>query len=152
MTDNSWWATAPERFKLARSYHEVAEVIGWDKAVKFGLEVWSRKRPPSQRRTCSVSGGAGRGVIYIPQLISGWKGRELAEMLGDEDADRMARAFGGEALEFGCIAPAFRRRRDEAIRTQFRDGKSLKSIARHFDLTDRRVRDIVASEPVNDAD
>ena len=73
-------------------------------------------------------------------------------MLGDEDADRMARAFGGEALEFGCIAPAFRRRRDEAIRTQFRDGKSLKSIARHFDLTDRRVRDIVASEPVNDAD
>ncbi|CAN7353450.1 hypothetical protein LJR143_001867 [Pseudoxanthomonas sp. LjRoot143] len=147
MSDESWWATAPERFTLAQAYHLVAEVIGWDAAVNFGMKVWDAKRPPSSTATSSVHGG-GRGVIFIPKTINVFFGRNLVDMVGTENALKLAAAFGGERLEFPCIARASIRGRNRAIAQRIAEGARTRTVAVEFDLTEQHIRRIAKATSI----
>jgi len=145
LSDKGLWDTTPERFALAKAYHEVAAVIGWDRAIEFGMKVWERKRPPSQRKSNPVHGG-GRGTIYVPRAIGGRVGSELVAMAGEDVAPLLAAAFGGESLQFPCIVSASIARRNKVIAQQVADGLRVASVAWGFDLTERQVRNIVKQE------
>ncbi|UNK57163.1 hypothetical protein MNQ95_13655 [Pseudoxanthomonas daejeonensis] len=136
------WETAPVRFLLGRAYHDVAEVLGWQKAVDFGMDVWARKRPPSERKAQSVYGG-GHGSIYIPEKVNSFFGHELVELLGEDDAKALSARLGGEILEFSAIAPAFKKQRNQAILDRAMEGLSPNVIAFLFELTPRSVRRII---------
>lgn len=144
MSDKSWWATAPERFMLAQAYHLVADVIGWDAAIAFGMKVWETKRPPSSIRR-NATGGGGRGVIYIPKVLNVFFGRELVELVGTEAALKLAASFGGEHLEFPCIAKASIRGRNRAIAEQAANGVRVRTISAQFGLTEQHIRRIAKS-------
>jgi hypothetical protein len=137
------WAALPERFALAQAYHEVAEVIGWDRTIDFGMTVWETMRPPSRRkkyaRDCS-------GVIYIPQKISEFSGVELVKLVGREDADRLVARFRGTCLWFPNIEAASISHRNRAIARQVAEGRRAAVVACLFDLNERSVRRIVRQE------
>lgn len=132
---------------LAQAYHLVAEVIGWDAAIEFGMKVWETKRPPSSRRLNAVGCG-GRGVIYIPRALNVFFGRELVAIAGSANALKLAAAFGGEHLEFPCIAKASVRRRNLAIGEQVARGTSVRLVAAQFGLTEQHVRRIAKANLV----
>jgi len=142
--DAKGWETAPERFLLAKAYREVAEVIGWNRAVDFGMRVWEEKRPPSHAVTDPVHGG-GWGIIYIPTALTDSAGRELVRLAGSEDAGRLVKAFPGISLEFPCIVAASIPRRNKAITEQVADGHRVAVVACCFDITERQVRRICAA-------
>lgn len=150
MSNKSWWDTSPERFMLAQAYHQVAEVIGWDAAIAFGMKVWETKRPPSSIRPNATAGG-GRGVIYIPKTLNVFFGRELVALVGTADALKLATAFGGEHLEFPCIAKASVRRRNSAITAQVASGTPVRTVAAAFGLTEQHIRRIAKSTPSSQA-
>jgi hypothetical protein len=137
------WEKNPARHFLAGSYHMVAEVIGWDRAIEFGMKVWREKRPPSKTKTDPVRGG-GRGVIYIPRRMRTKDGKpsEIVSFAGDEIASLLVKTLPGEFLYFPCIIAANKKRRNEAIAEQLSDGFSVHSIAFAFDMTERNVRRI----------
>lgn len=132
---------------LAQSYHMVADVIGWEAAIEFGMRVWETKRPPSKPSGKAVRGG-GRGVIYIPRTINAFFGRDLVDLVGAKDALKLSAAYGGEHLEFPCIAKASIRRRNSAIATQLCSGASAREVATLFDLTEQHVRRIAKATPI----
>lgn len=136
----SSWAELPERFALSPAYHEVARVIGWDRAISFGMSVWREKRPPSRKNN-------GRGVIYIPRELGGnlgSGGAELIRLAGEADAAKLVGAFCGLHLEFNNIVPASIGRRNRAIIQHLRDGMSAVAVACAFGITDRQVRRIAS--------
>jgi hypothetical protein len=127
---------------LSQTYHDVAAVIGWEKAVELGMAVWERKKPPGRQRQNRTGRGEG-GVIYIPALIAEHSGRQLVELVGIDDALRLITAFGGTYLFFPSIERASRPRRDKAIAEQVRSGSRMAAVACAFGLTERQVRRIV---------
>lgn len=145
LADESVWARAPERLALAAVYHEVAEIIGWDAAVDFGMKVWETKRPPSRAKYHPVHGG-GYGVIYIPHALTAIAGGELIRLAGRQNAKRLVHQFPGLNLSFPCIVAASMARRNKAISQQIADGCSMASVAFGFDLTERQVRRIIKKD------
>lgn len=147
MSDNGVWATSPERFHLAQAYHQVAEVIGWDRAVDFGMKVWELKRPPSRCKSDPVHGG-GYGHIYIPKALTRFAGGELVRLAGRDAAELLVAAFPGLCLEFPCVVSASIARRNRAIAQQVAEGRRAIDVAWSFDLTERQVRRIVKRETI----
>lgn len=145
MSDSCLWADAPERFHLAQAYHQAAEVIGWDRAIEFGMKVWEAKRPPSRSKSDPIHGG-GYGCIYIPRALTRFSGGELIRLAGREAAERLVKAFSGMYLEFPCIVSASIARRNKAISQQVAEGRRIADVAWAFDLTDRQIRRIVRQE------
>jgi hypothetical protein len=135
----SYWDDAPERFALTKTYHEVAEVIGWDAAIDFGMAVWEEKRPPSRLEH------GGCGSIYIPAKLDERCGRDLVRLAGYENAILLVEAFCGMTLEFLNIVPASIGRRNRAIIEQFEQCRNTRLVACGFGLTDRHVRRIVST-------
>lgn len=132
----SGWDSAPERFALAPIYHVVAEAIGWDAALDFGLAVWQEKRPPSR------ASSGGRGVIYIPRQLDGRLAKDLVRLAGPENAALLIKRFQGASLEFPNIVPASIGRRNRAIIESLREGQRPTVVACAFGLTDRQIRRI----------
>ena len=134
------WEERPERFALAPIYHDVAEVIGWDRAIRFGWRVWWEKRPPS-----GIHDRA-RGLIYIPKKLRKRCGSELIRIAGEHDAALLVNAFGGMPLEFPNILPASISRRNRAIVQQIQEGIRPSFVAASFGLSLRQVRRIASME------
>lgn len=137
------WESRPERRLLASPYHLVAEIIGWDRAIAFGMAVWKEKRPPSRGKSDPTHGG-GRGVIYVPNSLYDGKGqpREIVRLAGAEVAAKLVRTFAGEFLEFPSIIATSIKHRNKAIAQQCADGISDAAVALLFDLTERQIRRI----------
>ena len=139
----SSWAGLPERFALAPVYHDVARVIGWDRAVSFGMAVWHQKRPPLRNHK------NGHGVVYIPHALGGQLGRggaELIRLAGESDAALLVGAFCGLSLEFPNIVSTSIGRRNRAITQYIADGLRPAVVACAFGITDRQARRIASKE------
>ena len=137
------WEDLPERFALPKVYHEVAAVIGWDRAIAFGMSVWTEKRPPSRCQDY------GRGVIYIPHELRGLVGHygaELIRLAGERDAALLVGAFCGLFLEFPNIVSASIGRRNRAIAQHMADGLRPAVVACAFGITERQARNIAKKE------
>jgi hypothetical protein len=137
------WAYLSERFALAPVYHDVARVIGWDRAVSFGMAVWHEKRPPSRDHA------NGRGVIYIPHALGAPRrhdGAELIRLAGERDAALLVGAFPGLNLEFPNIVSSSIGRRNRAITQYLTDGLSPAVVACAFGITERHARRIASME------
>lgn len=137
------WENLPERFALPKVYHDVARVIGWDRAIAFGMNVWREKRPPSRRED------HGRGVIYIPHELGGRIGNggaELIRLAGESDAALLVSAFCGLFLEFPNIVSTSIGRRNRAIGQHLSDGLRPAVVACAFGITERQVRNIASKE------
>lgn len=143
LTETDLWAEAPERFTLSSAYHDVARLIGWDRAIEFGMAVWREKRPPSTAPSDPIHGG-GRGMIYIPSKLYGTFGRELIRLAGLESAGRISRAFPGCYLVFSSIVCTTTSRRNRIISEQVANGARIAAVACCFDVTERQVRRIFA--------
>jgi hypothetical protein len=139
----SSWEDLPERFALAQVYHDVARVIGWDRAIAFGMNVWREKRPPSR---CHING---RGFIYIPSELGGRRGgggSELIRLAGERDAALLVKEFPTHELEFPNIVSASIGRRNRAIVQHLSDGLRTAVVACAFGITERQVRNIASKE------
>ena len=137
------WEVLPERFALPKVYHEVARVIGWDRAIAFGMNVWREKRPPSR---CQDHG---RGVIYIPHELGGRIGNggaELVRLAGESNAALLVGAFCGLFLEFPNIVSTSIGRRNRAITQYIADGLRPAVVACAFGITERHVRRVASRE------
>lgn len=130
------WDCLPERLALARVYHDVARVIGWNAAVSFGMTVWREKRPPSR------SNSARCGVIYIPAKLSRIYGIELIRIAGERNAAALVKEFPAHRFEFPNIVSASIGRRNRAIIQHLEDGLSPDVVACAFGITRRHVRRI----------
>lgn len=131
---------------LAQVYHEVASVIGWEKAISFGMAVWREKRPPSQRRAeFARESGGGRGVIYVPSEIKEGRGTELVRLAGKEDAELLVERFGGMLLFFPSIEQASKKSRNDAILAASKAGTRKDIIAASFGMTVRNVHRIAGT-------
>jgi hypothetical protein len=137
-----------EWLALGSAYHEVAAVIGWDRAVQFGFAVWQTKRTPSHAAYDPIHGG-GRGDIYIPTALTEQHGQELVRLAGAEDAALLVKAFPGTTLGFQCLVRASIPRRDRAIAEQVKDGWSVAVVAVLFDLGEKQVRRICQKQGVS---
>lgn len=130
----------PERYALPETYQRVAEVIGWDAAIAFGLAVWQEKRPPSQSKIF------GRGSIYIPRALDGRCGKDLVRLAGPENAALLVKEFHGMQLSFSNMVAASISRRNRAIADQIQQGISTRVVAESFGMTDRQIRRIKQME------
>lgn len=147
MTDSKTPPCA-EWLALGSAYHEVAAVIGWERAVAFGFAVWQEKRTPSHAAYDPVHGG-GRGDVYIPTALSDRHGQELIRLAGPESAAALIKAFPGATFGFQCLVPASIPRRDRAIAEQVKDGWSVATVAALFDLGERQIRRICQAQGVS---
>lgn len=137
------WENLPERFALPKVYHDVAAVIGWNRAIAFGMSVFMEKRPPSRRED------HGRGVIYIPHELGGRIGNggaELIRLAGESDAALLVGAFCGLSLEFPNIVSTSIGRRNRAIVQHISDGLRPAVVACAFGITERQARRIASKE------
>jgi hypothetical protein len=136
LADASYWDTAPARFLLSPAYHQVAEILGWDRAVEIGYLVWEKKCAPSRHRK-----GVGRvGALYVPGNVEPHSA--IVKLIGLDDARRLSAAFGGEQLCFPSLEAASIPSRNKAIRERATDGFRPEEIGATFDLTARQVRRI----------
>lgn len=142
----SYWEKAPERLKLGQTYHEVASVVGWDRAVEIGMLAWHNASPPSKRRGRDAGRRGGFGAIYVPQKIDASGGQKIVKLIGMEDARRLVAAFPGEQLCFQSIEAASFDRRNRAIAEQVAEGRRAAVVAACFDLDERHVRRICAMQ------
>ena len=134
------WASARERFLLAPLYHEVAAVIGWQKAVELGQWVYENRNPPCRKAGRRYDR---RGFLTVPRSASTRVAREIAAVIGEDATRALQAAFGGgEVLQFGSIEPASIPRRNRAIVEQLEDCGKIAAVACSFGLTERTVRRI----------
>lgn len=85
----------------------------------------------------------GGGAVYVPYRIR--DNHPLVELIGMDKACRLAETFGGDKLHIpkvDAIERQFRTRRIVKLRQA---GRTVASLAREFNLTCRRVRQICAS-------
>lgn len=67
----------------------------------------------------------------------------LCSEFGLENALRMIKLFGGQAVYFKSLAAVVRPVRDKIIRERFNSGSDYRDLAREFKLTVSHVRTIV---------
>ncbi|TVM34632.1 Mor transcription activator family protein [Oceanidesulfovibrio marinus] len=85
----------------------------------------------------------GGGQLYVPCRIR--ESHPLVQLIGHEKVQRLSLAYGGDKLhvpKVDAIERQFRRRRILSLR---QTGRSIASLAREFNLTCRRVRQICSA-------
>ncbi|WP_110113250.1 Mor transcription activator family protein [Bacillus sp. CGMCC 1.16541] len=76
--------------------------------------------------------------------------QSLAESLGVEGVIKLSETFGGAYMYIPKPDKLLQIARNAAIMDRYRKGKSIRSIAREFKLTDVRIRAIIAEETMNE--
>jgi hypothetical protein len=122
-------------YDLPESLRIVADVIGRTRA----MELAGMAATPRPKGTIGRHGRS--GCIYVPHPDR-VDGSRLEEMLGRDDAMKMARAFGGETLWLGMAHVVYLRFRDAAVRRMLAQGVKKVDVAWLFDLSDRQVRNL----------
>src|SRR5690606_22652821 len=93
MSNADPWANKAERWLLPKVYHDVAAVIGWKAAVDLGMWVYETRRPPSRQMRRN---GDRRGCLSVPKGESTSVAREIAVVIGADNARDFQKAFCGE--------------------------------------------------------
>lgn len=122
-------------YDLPESLREVADVIGRTRA----LELAGMAATPRPKGSIGKHGRG--GCIYVPHPDH-VGGSRLEEMLGHDDAAKMARAFGGETLWLALAHGVYLRFRDTAVRRMLAQDARVDHTAWLFDISDRQVRNI----------
>lgn len=135
-------AQMQEQLPLPQHVREIANVIGYAGAMRLVAELGGR--------SWEFAKGANRpGQAHVAAL---------ADILGDEAAEQLTSRVGGNKIYIPKCDAALRRLRDLEIHRQFeqaiREGVSANTVvaelARAFELSDRRVWDIL-KKPLSDA-
>ncbi len=128
--------------KLPASAQEIADVIGREQALLL-----IGKLPRSYR-----SDGRGSKVnLYVPTLARLGADHPHVRILGWHDAVKLSKAFGGEIMYPASCAFIYRAFRDQNILRLARLGVRLALIAKHMDVSERHVRNLVQENPPEDA-
>jgi hypothetical protein len=126
---------------IPKSVQEIADVIGLERALLLvdrcpTIEKRDRRYPGRTRRV---------PMLYVPKNMR-WAGH-LVEVLGWEDAERMAEHFGGEILwPASCTRLRNAARNRAIVRIAHEKKLSRSEIADIFGVTERTVR-YVLSKP-----
>lgn len=75
--------------------------------------------------------------LYVPKEVSGQQ--MLSRCIGAEAAQALAKAYGGDYIFIPRAAALQRLCRNLQIQQKRREGKTVRSLARVFDLTPRQV-------------
>lgn len=129
--------TGPKRPKLPDSVQEIVDVIGYEKTR--ALITYAREHLYRGARSWRV-------CFYVPRFrmpLDHW----LVRLLGYQDAERMRREFGGLIMQPSNLEQYDRQVRNEGIKRRGADGETAVQIARHYQLTPRRVSGILSENP-----
>lgn len=110
---------------LPGSLAEVADAVGLSAALALVLH-------------------AGGTRVYVPEELDST--HRLVHWLGIEAAERLADLFGGETLDVPRCQAGARAVRDRRIREQRHAGTSIRDLALRYQLTERQVYTIIASQ------
>ncbi|QPB08677.1 late transcriptional activator [Burkholderia phage Mica] len=83
-----------------------------------------------------------RVILYVPTLKRMPADHQLVRILGWKDAEKLAKAFGGEILKPANCNEIYREYRDAAIASMLRAGMTTANIAAIVGVTDRHVRNL----------
>ncbi|WP_334128261.1 Mor transcription activator family protein [Sneathiella sp.] len=109
---------------IPESLRQIAAVIGTGPAIIL----------------CAEFGGTEE---YIPKKIT--DDHKIAQLIGLPAALKLAKEFGGERLDIPRAVAVHRGKRDFKIRAAVAAGASKRKLAREFELTERRIRQITNS-------
>lgn len=119
--------------QLPGSAQEVADVIGTEQALFLIGQL-----PRSYRLRKGVEWAEPTVVLYVPKTIR--PDHHLVRLLGWNDAQKMARAFGGEILKLSRCVEVYRRWRDSSIVRLHEQGVPVPTIAEWMQVCERHVR------------
>ena len=83
-----------------------------------------------------------RVILYVPTLKRMPVDHQLVRILGWKDAEKLAKAFGGEILKPANCNEIYREYRDRAITGMLQAGMTTANIAAIVGVTDRHVRNL----------
>lgn len=113
---------------IPESFQQIADVIGTGQALVL----------------CNDFGGTEE---YIPKKMT--EEHKIAVSIGMAAAVKLSGEFGGERLEIPRCVAIHQRKRDAEIREAAAAGKAKKKLAREYQLTERRVRQITNTDPMD---
>ena len=119
---------------LPPTVRELAEVIGRAAALRLVgqlPEIIAGVPGRKSRRT----------MLYVPKSIG--PGHRLFEILGQENAEKLARRFGGEMMHPANCRSVHQRTRDEAVRRMVQDGANVATVSALMRLSRRQIRNIL---------
>ncbi|MBF0215062.1 MAG: hypothetical protein HQM00_16120 [Magnetococcales bacterium] len=111
---------------MPNSMCEIAEIIGKEGAITLIQEYGGTR-------------------IFVPRKLR--VQNKLATLLGIEQALKLSQHFGGETLNIVRGADMLRQKRNREIIQLYDSGKRVPDLARAYNLTERRIYDILSSTP-----
>lgn len=127
--------------KLPASVEEIAEVIGRERTLYLIGQLPRCYVKDSRKADVPKGGLSERVILYVPKTLK--PDHYLVQILGWNDAQRMVRVFGGEMLCPANCRTVYQPHRDDGIRRMQADGVPITMIAEWFDMTERRVRQVL---------
>ncbi len=119
-----------------KSYGEIVDVIG-----KEAASILMRDLPFSSKKR---TGFWKPRMLYVPKRLGhGVWARRLIQSIGNDAASKLVAACPGEILNPSMPIAAYIEFRSQSIRTQHKQGVSIKWLAFLFDMTPRQIRNIV---------
>jgi len=88
--------------------------------------------------------GIGPGYMYVPMRPKA--GHLLVQIVGLVAAEKLCAVYGGRTIRVPQCDALRRARRDGEIRRMAAEGKPQTEIARRFGMTDRQVRNVLATK------
>lgn len=119
----------PQRRSLGKEGDQIAQVIGFDAAVKL-IEAL----PPAGSRPW-------RRCVYVPAKMR--VDHMIAQVIGFTLACRLSAAFGGQIVQPGNGSSVQRARKEAAVMSARRAGQSAREIAANMDIPASTVRSII---------
>jgi hypothetical protein len=113
---------------------DIADVIGRERAL-FLVGMLPRYVRRDQR-------GGEQVDLYVPRRLT--PEHRLVRILGWDDAERLARAFGGELLKPSICTHLYRAQRDLAILRLAGEGVPKGMLAAWFEVSERHVQNLLA--------
>ncbi len=127
----------------------MADAAPWDEEDLTALDWDIMPRGLRELRNLVGPGAAvllaeeyGGGPVYIPCRLR--EDHPLAELMGEQRFARLAAVYGGDKLHVPKADAIVRQMRMRRIRRLRGEGWTVASLAREFNLTRRRVRQICA--------
>lgn len=119
---------------LPPSVREIAEVIGRRAALRLVgqlPEIVAGVPGRKSRRT----------LLYVPKTIT--PDHRLYQILGPDNAEKLARRFGGEMMHPANCRSVHQRTRDEAVRRMVADGANVSTVSAIMRISPRQIKNIL---------
>lgn len=123
---------------LPQSVQEIADVIGREAALHL-------IRNSRKYRGGRDGGKCAKVILSVPKRLK--PNHRLVEILGLERASQMVEAFGGETKHPANCNWLHLLERNDEIRRMASEGVANAELAKAFNLTERRIRDLVRATP-----